>query len=59
MGLNQVLLEGLDAISISINVAMSKRCALLPAEIILGEGALALLCQYSLHAKRCSCFGIA
>lgn len=31
---------------------MSERSALLPAEIILGEGALALLCQYSLHANR-------
>ena len=39
-----VLLQGFDAVPVSINVAMSKRGALLPAQVVLGEGALALLC---------------
>ena len=33
---------------------MSECGALLPAEIVFGEGALALLCQDSLHAKQSS-----
>lgn len=58
MRLSNLCSEGLDAVLVSINIAVSKCGALLPAEVILGEGALALLGQHSLHARRPSPFGI-
>ena len=41
----------LDAAPVSIYIAETKRGALFPAEVILGEGALALLCQHCLHSS--------
>ena len=41
----------LDAVFVSLEIAMRQDCALLPTERSFGEGTLALLCQHRLQAE--------